>query len=147
MLPNFVVQDVANMRCVNTIFGSKENSRYSCCMRFTNVQNVYFHESMMPVAFAASVSPFSNGVTHVTQMSSWEKVQGIGAGWMIAGVQDVQTFRNRPIVQFPREAMSQTICIASCRKHAIALIVKTSFPFPAIIEVGAFDNKVPKSGF
>jgi hypothetical protein len=72
-----------------------------------NFQHVGWNQSAVGVPLAASgaAPPFGVHIPHVNGLGSQEQMGGPNAGWGIAGVQNVDAFRNGPANEYPGYAM------------------------------------------
>lgn len=68
-------------------------------MSFSRVRNVCGGDNL---------SPFLDHITNIIELSPKKQVTGIDAGWIITGMKDLETFRDRPMYSCPGDSMSTT---------------------------------------
>lgn len=69
-------------------------------------------------------------VLSVLDISAKPEVVGADAGWIVAGMADTHSIRNRPEMQFPREPMGAICLPAGDCDLAVAVFVSTRRPDP-----------------
>ena len=89
-------------------------------------------------------APFLPSVGGIVCRGSEEQVLGPNASGIVAGVANVQAVGDRPVVQFPRQAMraEKAVASAAALDDSVSADGRCAAPFPATV---AFLNAAPEA--
>lgn len=90
------------------------------------------------------VAMLLRGVLHVVALCAKEQVLGVDAGRVVAAVADQESFRDRAMMEFPRDAMGTITTRDFTRAHdtTVTTCVYSTIPYPATI---GLDSMKPKT--
>lgn len=136
MLPAFAIDNDADNRWANTIFGSKL-STVAAPVSATYGNHIFGGELGLPACFAMIlIAAFLlHHIVNVILRRANKEMGRINTRWIVTRMTDKRIWRNRAVMDFVTDTVRWGIgmlCVA-CANMAVTVFVAVGRPFPAII--------------
>lgn len=128
-------------------FGDSELSRHHDACEFSKSPLAANPKNVLRGQFSVSYVPsFYRHIPHIFQLSPMEKMCRITTSRVVAGMKNINPFRNRTIRQFPCHTMTPQKRNTSRRSNNSVSVLQRARPRPAFV-YRAFSNTAPKPLF
>jgi hypothetical protein len=146
--PSFSFNDVPCCHIGNSELGGQLSVRESSGPCVSDTLRNLRRQFCKPMIFAPGPSAFLNRILHVVVVGSCKQMCRIYTGWIIALMQHIKSFWNRPDVKNPRDSMCQHVPrMLSAIQNAIAVCIPRSLPQPAALAFFNLRQKTPWCGY
>ncbi len=132
VVPGHASNDVVDVRRIYAIRSPKRAHRNAAeCVAGADSQHVGSSEFRASLPLAMCHAPLRDSVLGIVSWCTQEQMRRIRAWWVVAGMANVQSFLDRAVVPFPREAMRKDRFSAS-REVTVTSAVNWPSPSPTL---------------